>query len=104
MEQAAKQQKRKLVRHSSQVVSEIISEYQRGRQTIKEFCSDKGISTGTFYCWLSKHRNKKEPKKAPAFVPVKIKEEAAEENVFVEYKGLKFYQPVSVDFLKALIN
>lgn len=104
MEQVTKQQKQKLTRHSSQVVSEIISEYEKGQQTVKEFCADKGINTGTFYCWLSKRRNNKQPKNRPAFVPVKIKEDTAAGKVFAEYKGLKFYQPVGVEFLKALIN
>jgi hypothetical protein len=104
MEQVTKQPKQKLIRYSSHVVSEIISEYQKGQQTVKEFCAEKGINTGTFYCWLSKRRNTKRPKSRPAFVPVKIKEDTAEEKVFAEYKGLKFYQPVSVEFLKSLIN
>ena len=71
---------------------------------MKEFCSEKGIKPGTFYYWLSKQRNSKQKVSRRAFVPVTIKEELSEEKVFIEYKGLKFYQPVNVEFLKALID
>jgi hypothetical protein len=35
-------------RRSSQTISAIIAEYKKGQRTVKEFCSDKGINTGTF--------------------------------------------------------
>jgi transposase-like protein len=105
MEKATTSEKQQNARHSNQTISAIIAEYKRGQRTVKEFCSDKGINTGTFYCWLSKQRkNSKPSSSSPAFVPVKIKEEAPQENVFAEYKGLKFYQPMSVEFFKALIG
>ena len=105
MEKATISEKQQNARHSSQTISAIIAEYKKGQRTVKEFCSDKGINTGTFYCWLSKQRkNNKLPNSSPAFVSVKIKEEQPPENVFAEYKGLKFYQPMSVEFFKALIG
>ncbi len=105
MEKAITSEKQQNTRRSSQMISAIIAEYKKGQRTVKEFCSDKGINTGTFYCWLSKQRvNHKHPNTSPAFVPVKIKEEHLQENVFAEYKGLKFYQPMSVEFFKALID
>ena len=105
MEQITRPKKRQLIRHSSEAVTEIISEYRKGQQTVKEFCAAKGINPGTFYCWLSKRRSNKRPKGSPAFVPVTIKEELQpEESMFAEYKGLKFYHAVSVEFLKALID
>ena len=90
--------------HSNQTIVELILEQKKGQLTVKEFCADKGIKTGTFYYWLSKQRNSKQKPSRPAFLPVTIKEEPSEEKVFVEYKGLKFYQPVNVEFLKALID
>ena len=101
-----KSEKQQNTRHSTETISAIIAEYKKGQRTVKEFCSDKGINTGTFYCWLSKQRNNnKLPNSSPAFVSVKIKkEEQPPENVFAEYKGLKFYQPMSVEFFKALIG
>ena len=105
MEKAITSEKQQNARHSSQTISAIIAEYKKGQRTVKEFCSDKGINTGTFYCWLSKQRkSNKLPNSSPAFVSVKIKEEQSHENVFAEYKGLKFYQPMSVEFFKALIG
>jgi len=105
MEKATTTEKQQNSRRSSQTISAIIAEYKKGQRTVKEFCSDKGINTGTFYCWLSKQRRSNKPQNSsPAFVPVKIKEEQSQENVFAEYKGLKFYQPMSVEFFKALIG
>jgi transposase-like protein len=105
MEKAITSEKQQNVRHSSQTISAIIAEYKKGQRTVKEFCSDKGINTGTFYCWLSKQRKDNRPSNSnPTFVSVKIKEERPHENVFAEYKGLKFYQPMSVEFFKALIG
>jgi hypothetical protein len=105
MEKAAISGKQQNARRSSQTISAIIAEYKKEQRTVKEFCSDKGINTGTFYCWLSKQReSNKHPNSSPAFVPVKIKEEQPQENVFAEYRGLKFYQPMSVEFFKALIG
>ena len=105
MEKSPTSEKQQNARPSSQTISAIIAEYKKGQRTVKEFCSDKGINTGTFYCWLSKQRkNNKPPKLSPAFVSVKIKEEQPQENVFAEYKGLKFYQPMSAEFFKALIG
>jgi transposase-like protein len=104
MKQATGLGNRQNNRHSNETILELISEYKKGQRTVKEFCSDKGIKPGTFHYWLSKQRNSKQKPGKPAFVPVTIKEELLEEKVFVEYKGLKFYQPVNVEFLKALID
>lgn len=104
MEQATKVQKRSSIGYSSQMITALVSEYEKGNRTIKEYCSDKGIKRTTFYYWLSKQKNNKQSKPGPAFVPVTIKEGVLEEKVFAEYKGLRLYQPVSVEFLKALIG
>lgn len=104
MEKATRLSNGQNIGPSNQAIVEMILEYKKGQGTVKEFCSDKGIKTGTFYYWLSKQRNSKQRLGRPAFIPVTIKEEPSEEKVFVEYKGLKFYQPVNVEFLKALID
>lgn len=104
MEQVTRLQKRSGIGYSSQMITAMIAEYKKGERTIKEYCSDKGIKRGTFYYWLSKQKNKNQPKPRPAFIPVTIKEDPLEEKIFAEYKGLKLYQPVSVEFLKALIG
>lgn len=104
MEQTTRLIKDHHTRRSEDAIKEIIAEYKRSSFTVKEYCADKGINTGTFYCWLSKYRNNKEKQTTSAFVPVMIKEEHTEGNLYAEYKGLKFYQPMSVEFFKALIG
>lgn len=104
MEQTTRLSKEQHLRRSEDTIKEIIAEYKRSSFTVREYCAHKGINTGTFYCWLSKYRNKKENRPISAFVPVTIKEEHNEGNLYAEYKGLKFYQPMSVEFFKALIG
>lgn len=104
MEQTTRLSKEQHLRRSEDAIKEIIAEYKRSSSTVKEYCADKGINTGTFYCWLSKYRNDTEKRSISAFVPVMIKEEHAEGNLYAEYKGLKFYQPMNVEFFKALIG
>lgn len=104
MEQTTRLNKAQPLRRSEDAIKELISDYKRSSFTVKEYCTDKGINTGTFYCWLSKYRNSKEKRITSAFVPVMIKEEPTEGNLYAEYKGLKFYQPMSVEFFKALIG
>lgn len=104
MEQAIKLRKRINIGYSSQMITALVSEYEKGDRTIKEYCSDKGIKRTTFYYWLSKRKNNKQLRPGPAFVPLTIKEDLPEEKVFAEYKGLRLYQSVSVEFLKALIG
>jgi transposase-like protein len=104
MEQTTRLSKEQHIHRSEDAIRKLIAEYKISSFTVKEYCADKGINTGTFYCWLSKYRNNKEKRTTSAFVPVMIKEEHAEGNLYAEYKGLKFYQPMSVDFFKALIG
>ena len=104
MEQTTRLSKEHPIRRSEDTIKEVIADYRKSSFTVKEYCANKGINTGTFYCWLSKYRNNKKKQTSAAFVPVMIKEEPAEEKLYAEYKGLKFYQPMSVDFFKALIG
>jgi len=104
MEQTTGLNKEQPFRRSENTIKELIADYKRSSLTAKEYCADKGINTGTFYCWLSKYRNNKEKRATSAFVPVMIKEDHAEGNLYAEYKGLRFYQPMSVEFFKALIG
>ena len=103
MEQTTRLIKAQPPRRSEDAIKELIADYKRSSFTVKEYCGDKGINTGTFYCWLSKYRNK-EKRTNTAFVPVMIKEEPTDGNLYAEYKGLKFYQPMGVEFFKALIG
>lgn len=61
MEKVITSEKQQNVRHSNQMISAIIAEYKKGQRTVKELCSDKGINTDTFYCWLSKQRKDSRP-------------------------------------------
>lgn len=104
MEQTTRLSKAQPLRRSEDTIKELIAEYKRSALTVKEYCADKGINSGTFYCWLSKYRNNKHKQATSAFVPVMIKEDHTEGNLYAEYKGLKFYKPMGVEFFKALIG
>ena len=104
MEQTTRLSKEQHIHRSEDAIRKFIAEYKSSSFTVKEYCADKGLNTRTFYSWLSKYRNNKDKRAVSAFVPVMIKEEPVQGNLYAEYKGLKFYQPMSVDFFKALIG
>jgi hypothetical protein len=90
-------------RPSQQMISETITEFEDSQFSVEEYCEYKGLNRDTFESWLNKHRNR--TKELPAFVSVNLKEdEVLAAELFAEYKGLKFYQPMDAAFFKALIS
>ena len=87
-------------------VLDLLKEYDKSRGiTIKAFCKLHQISEGSFYSARSRHRAPGVPKqKTSGFIaltaPV-FKEPSP--TLFAEVNGIKLYQSVPADYLKALI-
>lgn len=87
-------------------ILELLSEYdKRPGMTIKAFCILHQISEGSFYSARSRYRGEGASKqKTSGFIalgsPV-LKEPAG--TLFAEVGGIKLYQSVPADYLKALI-
>ena len=93
-------------RRSKQQLLDLLAQYDKTQGvTIKDFCKQHNVTEGSFYTARKRHRAVSVAKKrSTGFIA--IKRRAFDQPVgtlFAEVKGIKFYQPVPVDYLKALI-
>ena len=85
---------------------ELLSQYDGNPgMTVKDFCSLHQISKGSFYSARKRHRSAGTLKqKSSGFISIgrpAYKEPAG--RLFAEVNGIKLYQAVPADYLKALI-
>ena len=89
-----------------------IANWQKSEQTQKAYCRDHDIAYHVFHYWYGVHRKVKrknaiKQKSSPAFVQLKVKPAALfsghTELILPDGKRLLFHQPVSSEYLKALI-
>ena len=85
---------------------ELLSQYDENPgMTVKEFCSLHQISEGSFYSARKRHRSAGTSKqKSSGFIS--LGRPAFKEPIgvlFAEVNGIKLYQAVPADYLKALI-
>ena len=82
---------------------DLLAEYERAEgMTIKDFCQLHKVTEGSFYTARKRHRavQKKQPSR---FIPIAPRPSAQPTaTLFAEVKGIKLYQSVPVDYLKAL--
>lgn len=79
--------------------------------TVKQFCQETGIATGTYYYWHKKYHKEylPNPITANGFELLNIQENSTDQDalsygVYAEYKGIRFYQEPSASLLKSLIS
>lgn len=89
-------------RRSNQEITEIINEYEASGFSLHEYCDYKGLNPDTLQSWLHRQRNKENH--PPSFAMVTLKDEPEDQELFAEYKGFKFYQPLSAEFIKTVIG
>ena len=98
--------KHRAPRRSKQQLLDLLAEYDKSAgMTIKDFCKLYKVTEGAFYTARKRHRAVAPSKKKSAGF-IAIRRPAFDQPVatlFAEVKGIKLYQPVSVDYLKALI-
>jgi hypothetical protein len=92
-------------RRNKQQLLELIEQFDKTPGiTIKDFCKLNKVTQGSFYTARKRHRAALK-KQSSGFIA--IKRPAADQTVatlFAEVKGIKLYQHVPVDYLKALIS
>jgi len=93
-------------RRNKQQLLDLLAAYDKTTGvSIKDFCKLHKVTEGSFYTARKRHRGVTAAKKqSTGFIT--IKRPAFDQpvaNLFAEVKGIKFYQPVPVDYLKALI-
>lgn len=76
---------------------------QQSGLSVKSFCVKHGISTATFHNWRQQLKKSTPEPKASGFAKLAI-QAPVQPLLFAEVNGIRLYQPVSVDFLKALAS
>ena len=91
-------------RHSKTQLLEMLDEYDKTKgMTIKEFCKLHQISEGSFYSARKRHRARSSKKQPSGFIAITspaLKEPSA--SLFAEVNGIRLYQAVPAEYLKAL--
>jgi len=89
----------------------MISLWQQSGITQKSFCEQHNIRYHVFHYWYKCFRDLQSPTKDEGFIPLKIQPSnpvntscAQVELLFGDGKRLLFHQPVTSDYLKALIS
>lgn len=85
----------------------LIGEQKASQVPVKDFCKQHGLSQAAYYYWQKKFRRSQQAGSGQpgGFILLKKEPELSPGGaLFAEYKGLKFYQQVSVSFLRELIG
>lgn len=82
----------------------MIANWQQSGQNQKQFCLQNNIAYHVFHYWYKVYRSKQTVTDG-SFVAVQIAPQlqANVEMHFTDGRRIVFYQPVSADFLKALV-
>jgi hypothetical protein len=86
-----------------------IGEWQQSGLTQKGWCEKHQIKYHVFHYWYKRYRNDPSLSTQNQFIPLQVQPAARAnaaymELILVDGKRLLFHQPVSSDYLKALIS
>ena len=94
----------------------MITCWQQSGLTQKDYCEQHSIRYHVFHYWYKKYRDAQLSDKQPGFVPLQVtppssatvvttpSSAAHTEIILPDGRRLLFHQPVSADYLKALIS
>jgi hypothetical protein len=93
----------------------MIASWQQSGIHQKAFCEQQGIRYHVFHYWYKKYRDAQLPAKENSFIPLQVKHPSSAapitpaagahtEIVLPDGRRLLFHQPVSADYLKAIIS
>ena len=88
-------------------IIKLLEEYENSEGiTVKEYCTMIGVSDAAFYGWRRMYGAKTDSQeRQPGFIELIASETATTvQGLFAEVKGIKLYQPVTAEFLKALAS
>ncbi len=92
---------------SKENILNILDGYRKSNLSVKAFCDLNQIANATFHNWkkrYSKVKSKQDKPSGFASLQIMPSVQAAESSLFAEVKGIKIYQPVAADYLKALLS
>jgi hypothetical protein len=87
----------------------LIAEHEASSMTVKDFCELCDLAPGTYHYWQKKYRARLEEKTRgqSSFTLLEVsqpEEGTYVQDLFAEYRGIRFYREPSVSLLKALIS
>ena len=89
----------------------MVASWQASGLTQKLFCEQEGIRYHVFHYWYKCYRDAQSPSKEAGFIPLNVKlpfsppdSNGHSEIVFPDGRRVLFHQPVSSDYLKAIIS
>jgi hypothetical protein len=88
----------------------IIAGWQQSGVSQKDYCEQQGIRYHVFHYWYKRYRNSQVVSGEAAFIPLQIKPlqttgvSAGIELLLTDGRRILFNQPVSADFIKAIIS
>ena len=88
-------------------IIKLLEEYENSQGiTVKEYCAMIGVSDAAFYGWRKMYGPKNDlEERQPGFIELITSETATSaQGLFAAVKGIKLYQPVTAEFLKALAS
>lgn len=83
----------------------LLGEYKKSKLSVKAFCLENSIASGTFHNWKKKYGGRSgKPAKPTGFAALQIDSTpAAGEPLFASVKEIKIYQWVTAAYLKELL-
>ena len=88
----------------------VISSWKQSGLSQKAYCQQNNIRYHVFHYWYKRYRHQQSAVKDNTFVSLNVKSSSfpvsnsAMEILLPDGKRILFHQPVSIDFLKALIS
>ncbi len=110
MEETITAKRKSPARRTSKQIVKLLKDYaSREDMTIVEFCKLNNVKKSNFYNWQKRYGIKEpKPGKANGFVPIQLTPSSSlpesGPSLFAEVKGIRLYQVVSSEYLKALLS
>ena len=88
----------------------LISSWKQSDLSQKAWCEQNQIRYHVFHYWYKRYRNEQSSGSEPAFIPLTVKPSFSDatcanvEVVLADGRRILFHQPVSSNFLKAVIS
>lgn len=98
------------VRRTNKQIVKLLKDFaSREGITVVEFCKLNDINKSNFYNWQKRYAIKQlKPGKPKGFIPLQLTMPASSSDIgpslFAEVKGIRLYQAVSSEYLKALLS
>lgn len=92
-------------RRSKEQIQVLLTEFEKSKSTVRDFCRQHSINTANFHKWKSRYKSIPDSKKQHSgFARLNVVEPPSLlPTLFAEVKGIKIYAPVTASFLKELI-